>query len=570
MNGEYHRAVSESIFRRMRESDAVLLSASAHEDLLQIAYNAHESDIVLAHELNVHARKALASAMKKGGESEMLYDVYKRSLLMDAPNFLDEYMLFMESDRPIEERFYQTRRARLKAVTDMIQDLADDRLDEGAISQPPRTGKTAHASGALSWLMGRNPNSPNLYSSYSDTITRSFYNATLEFMTDADTYKFGLVFPKATDIKTNAADETIDIGARHHYPTLTCRSIDGTLNGACDVDGGFLVADDLVSGIEEAMNKDRLQKLQNKVANNLISRAKGTTKILWIGTRWSLFDPIGLRINLLENLPEGSRRFRVINLPALDENDESNFDYPYRKGFSTRDYHILRENFEQNNDMASWQAQYMGEPIERDGNLFSASDFNYYMGVLPDQEPDRRFMVVDPAFGGGDFVAAPCIIQYGKKLYVPDVVYNNGDKRVTQKEIALKAMANRITVIQIEANKSTESYAEGVQKELEAIHYKCTVRIKNSSAQNAKSARIWDKAPDIRERYVFLSSPQRPNGASGKSEYNMFMKNVTAYSPFLAKSGLRKQHDDAPDSLAQGIEFADSETPTIAIFQRPW
>lgn len=569
MIGDYHKSVSETIFRRMRESEEVLLSPSAHEDLLQIAYNAHESDIVLAHELNVHARKALATAMKKCGESERLYDIYKRSLLMDAPNYLDEYKLYMESDRPIEERFYQTRRFRLKALTDMVQDLADDKLDEGAISLPPRTGKTSDASMDMTWLMGRLPNNPNLYASYSDTITRSFYNATLEFMSDADTYKYAMVFPKAVEYKTNAAEETIDIGARHHYPTLTCRSIDGTLNGACDVDGGFLIADDLVSGIEEAMNKDRLAKLQNKVANNLLSRAKGTTKILWIGTRWSLFDPIGLRINLLENLPEGSRRFRVINLPALNDEDESNFDYPYKKGFSTRDYHILRENFEQNNDTASWQAQYMGEPIEREGTLFTASDFNYYMGVLPSEDADRRFMVVDPAFGGGDFVAAPVVVQYGKKLYVPDVVYNNGDKRVTQKEIALKAQKHRVTLIQIEANKSTESYAEGVQKELEAINYKCTVRIKNSSNQIAKNARIFDKAPDIRERYVFLSSPQRPS-TSGKSEYNMFLKNVFAYSPFLAKSGLRKQSDDAPDSLAQGIDFADSEVPSIAIFARPW
>lgn len=562
---DYYNSLCESIYARMRKSKEVLLTASAHEDLYQLSLNAFEKDIALAHELNLHARRALNAAMRECDNPAKLYDIYKRSLLMDAPNYFDEYMLYMESDRPIEERFYQPRRFRLKQITDTIQQLNDDVLDEAAVSLPPRIGKTTEFAFAASWRMGKMPSVPNLYCSYSDTITNAFYNAVNELITDKDTYKFADVFPNATELKTNAAAETIDIGMRHHYPTLTCRSIDGTLNGACDVSNGFLFADDLVSGIEEAMSKDRLQKKQNKVSNDLMSRCKGTTKILWIGTRWSIIDPIGMRVDLLENgIKAGERRYVIINIPALDDNDESNFNYPYQ-GFTTADYHLKREEFERNNDTASWEAQYMGKPIEREGNLFTAGDFSYYMGTLPQDEPDRKFMAVDPAYGGGDFVAAPVVYQYGVKLYVPDVVYNNGDKRVTQRELALKAQTYGVTVMQIEVNKATEGYAEGVQKELDAIGYKCAVRTKNSSAQIAKTARIWDKAPDIRERYVFLSAPQRPS-----KEYNMFLKNVYAYSPFLAKNGLRKQHDDAPDALAQGIEFTEEESVSFTIFRRPW
>lgn len=564
---DYNR-ITEAIFAKMRSKKDVLLSPSAHEDLYQIALNVHETDIVLAHELNMHARRALNAAMRECSNPGYLYDIYKKSLLMDAPNYLDEYMLYMESDRAIEERFYQTRRERLKPMVDAIQDLHDDRLDEVILDLPPRTGKTTLVADAMPWFMGGRPTSPCLYSSYSDTITSSFYNAVLEFMTDSDTYKYAEVFPGATDLKTDAKLETIDItnnGVRHHYPSLTCRSIDGTLNGACDVEGGLLVADDLVSGIEEAMSKDRLQKKQQKVSNDLLSRAKTTTKILWIGTRWSLFDPIGLRVDLLENgLRNGTRRFKVINIPALNEHDESNFDYPYRKGFSTSDYHQLRENFERNNDTASWQAQYMGEPIERDGNLFNANEFSYFMGKLPDTPPDRVFMAVDPAFGGGDFVASPICVQYGQKVYVIDVVYNDGDKRVTIPQLALKAKEYHVTLIQVEVNRATEGYAEALQKELDTIGHHATVRMKNSSSQASKASRIFDKAPDIREYFVFLSAPQRTK------EYNMFMKNVTTYSPFLSSKGLRKQHDDAPDSLAQAAELLLTETMTFQIFQRPW
>lgn len=563
MGSEYYEQLAESIFKRMREERSLLLDPSPHEDLYQLALNmGNHKD---AHLLNVHSRKALASAMRQTEHSKRLYDVYKRSLLMDAPRYLDEFMLYVESDRPVEERFYQTRRGTLKQAVDVIQKLHDDELDEAFFAQPPRTGKTTLIVFTTAWRMGACPSSPNLYSSYSDTITRSFYNAVLEIMTDSETYKYADVFPNATNLKTNAAEETIDIGGRHHYPTLTCRSIDGTLNGACDVDGGFAIGDDFVSGYEEALSKDRLQKLWGKVSNNYISRGKETTKFIWMGTRWSLFDPEGMRLELLQNgLQNGRRRFEVINIPALTEKDESNFDYPYKKGFSTDAYLQLRENFERNNDMASWSAQYMGEPIERDGTLFNSSEFQYFMGRLPDVEPDRVFMAVDPAFGGGDFVAAPVCVQYGSKVYVIDVVYNDGDKRVTVPEIAFKAMQYKVSTIQVEMNKATENFAEYIQKELDTIGHRAVILPRQSASQQSKMNRIWDRACEIREYFVFLSAPQRTK------EYNMFMKNVFSYCPFLDKSGLRRQHDDAPDALAQAAEFLSRESVSFRIFKRPF
>lgn len=562
----YHEDIAETVFQRMRESRDILLDPTAHEDLFQLSRDMQ--DRKASHLLNVHARKALAAAMRNCKSPERLYDVYKRSLLLDAPRYLDEFMLYIESERPVEERFYQTRRDKLKPIVDAIQMLYDDELDELLVSLPPRVGKTTLVSEACAHHMGMFPTKPCLYSSFSDTITRKFYDSTLSFMTDSDTYRYHDVFPNANNLKTNSADETIDItvgGVRQHYPTLTCRSIDGTLNGACDADGGLLIADDLVSGIEEAMSKDRLQKKQQKVDNDLLSRGKETTKILWIGTRWSLFDPIGLRLSLLETGEEfKTRRWKNICIPALDENDESNFDYPYKKGFSTETYRQKRESFERNNDLPSWQAQFMNQPIEREGNLFNSNEFKYFMGKLPEDQPDRVFMAVDPAFGGGDFVAAPVCVQYGDRAYIVDVVYNNGDKTVTQKEIATKAKVYKVTAIQIECNKSTESYAEGVMKQLEAIGHRAVILPKPSASPLSKANRIWDKAPDIRAQFYFLSAPQRTK------EYNLFMKNVTSYSPFLAKNGLRKQHDDAPDSLAQAIEYMNAQGVTVKIIRRPW
>ena len=560
-----YASVAQSIFGNIKKMGKKA-PIDMYEDAYQIALNCMDADRKMAHTITVALRTLVTYALRnKFGESEKLYEIYRKCLYMDANDYLDEFLLYNEIDRPLEERFYQTRRKILKPVVDAIQALADDELDELFIAMPPRTGKTSLLVFTVAWLMGRRPDIPNLYSSYTGNIVGKFYDAVLEIMTDKHTYKWNEVFPQKEKIKTDALEHTVNLGRPKHYPTLTCRSIDGTLNGACDVDGGFSIGDDFVSGIEEALSKDRMLKLWSKVSNDYMSRGKpATTKYVWMGTRWSQIDPEGMRLDLLLNGAETSkRRFKVINLPALNEKDESNFDYPYKKGFSTDAYRMLRENFERNNDMASWLAQYMGTPIEREGALFSVSDFSYY-NVLPEEAPDRVFMAVDPAYGGGDFVASPICFQYGDLVYVEDVVYDDGDKRITQPLIASKAKKYGVSVIQLEVNKSTEGYRDGIDDELKKIDYRCTIKTKNSSSQTAKWQRIFDKAPDIREMFVFKDSGHRTR------EYTKFMENVFSYKINLSERGLRKQHDDAPDSLAQAVDMIMKKSQKFQIIQRPW
>ena len=550
------------ILAKIKDSPEV---TGTYNDLLTVCKEMEPEDKTYAHAVNAELRNLIVSAMKKGVSSVELFPIYKASLLFDARDSLDAYLLYVELGRDPRERFYQPRRKVLKQVVDALQKLADGDLQELFLSCPPRIGKSSLMAFYISWLIGRDPEKPNLYSSFSDTITRSFYNAVIEILTDVDTYAWNDVFPYSKIASTNAADETINIDRRRHYPSLTARSIDGTLNGACDASGGCIIADDLVSGIEEAMNKERLISKWGKVDNNLIPRGKPNTRYLWIGTRWSVLDPAGIRIDLLENDPKyAGRKYEIINLPALNENDESNFDYPYGVGFDTLYYQQRRASFERNNDMASWFAQYMGQPIEREGTLFTPNDFRYYNGELPEGMPDRVFMAVDPAYGGGDFVAAPVCVQYGEDVYIPAVVYDNGDKKVTQPMVAKKAQQYNVSVLQIEGDKSTAAYREGVTDELRKIGYKCTLTSRNSASQKNKQQRIFDKAPDIREHMIFLEPGKRTK------EYTKFMENVFAFKIYLSKSGLKKQHDDAPDSLGQAIDMVVHPTGRFHVFQRPF
>ena len=421
---------------------------------------------------------------------------------------------------------------------------------------PPRVGKTTMLMFYLTWIMGRDSELSNLYSAYSDVITKALYNGVLEIINDPVTYLYHDVFPEVKIVQTNSADETINLDRKKRYPSLTARSLYGTLNGACDC-RGMLISDDLISGIEEALNKDRLVSAWAKVDNNLLPRAKETAKILWCGTRWSMIDPIGVRLDLLQNDPAFKRR-RVmnVNLSALDENDESRFEYDYGVGFSTDYYRQRRASFERNNDMASWTAQYMGEPIEREGALFTPDDFRYYNGTLPDSPPDRVFMAVDPAFGGGDFVAAPVCYQYGEDLYVHDVVFDAGDKTVTQPLLAEAIERNGVQAAQFEATKATEAYKEGVEEILRGRGVKLNITTKAAPTDKAKFQRIFDKAPDIREHMIF-----RESGCRDKA-YSLFMQNVFAY-----KTLGKNKNDDAPDSLTMAINMTRG-IPKVEAFRR--
>lgn len=492
-------------------------------------------------------RKICGYALKSG-KDQGYFDLYKLGLLVAAPHEFDCYMQFLEINRKPEERFYMPRRKVMMPFINGLQELADGDLKELFVSMPPRVGKSTLALMFTTWLMGRDPEHPNLYSSYTDIITSAFYNGVMEVLTDSVTYNFQQIFPNSPIVRTNAKDETIDLGRRKHYPTLTCRSLYGTLNGACDAEGGVIISDDLISGIEEAMNKDRLISAWAKVDNNLLPRGKGGTRYLWIGTRWSVIDPIGIRQDLLTNDEEfRGYPWRAISVPALNDQDESNFEYKYGVGFDSKYYRQRRASFERNGDVESWLAQYQNSPIEREGTVFGAEEMMYYNGTLPDKEPERIFMAVDPAWGGGDYVAAPICYQYDTgEIYVADVVYDNADKSKTQPKIARKVREHGVSAMYVEASKTTQAYAEEIDKLLKSEGRRVNIQtsMKNAIGKN-KEDRILAASPEIRTHMVFLESGRR------SKEYEQFMQNVYSFK-FLGKN----KHDDAPDSLQMAITFA--------------
>ena len=244
-------------------------------NLMDMCIAIREDDLELA----LSEAKTVKQRASIGSRKNISFaELYWKAMLFLAPYDLDSFILYMERNRPAKERFYLPRRKVLKQVVDAIQDLAEDKLDELFINMPPRVGKTQLVKFAYVWWGSRNSELSNLYTAYSDKITKAFNNGCIELMTDP-TYTYAEIFPNNRIAATNGEDETIHLNRKKTYPTYTCRSIYGTLNGSCDCNG-LGIADDLFSGIEEAISIERQETVWGKFDNNFMPRLKQKAKLI--------------------------------------------------------------------------------------------------------------------------------------------------------------------------------------------------------------------------------------------------------------------------------------------------
>ena len=529
-------------YRREPENIQVL------SDLFGMCVHIENEHFEYAHKLNKTVRNESAKIAVQNNSIKHL-ELYKKSLLFDAPHELDAYLQYVEFDREPESKFYLPRRKQLLQVVEALQGLIDDDLDLVTVSMPPGTGKSTLGIFFLTWVMGKYPMQPNLASAHSAKLTRSFYDGVLEILTDPE-YLYGDVFPTVKIVSQSAKDETIDLNRHKRFKTLTCRSIDGTLTGATRCEK-ILYADDLVSGIEEALSIDRLDSLWFKYTNDLKSRKKEGCKEVHIATRWSVHDVIGR----LEREYLGNPRAKFIVLPALDENDESNFDYPYGVGFSTEYFHDMRNNL----DDASWRALYMNQPIERKGLVFPEDELNRYY-ELPRQEPDAILGVCDTAEGGGDSVCLLVGYVYGNEVYIEDVVFNNSLPDVTKPLCVNILLKHNVQQCRFESNNAGGGFADDIQEEIEKRGGITHITKKRTTSN--KLTRIIVNSDYVKKNFYFKDKSRYEPG----SEYGRYMKELTSFT----HAG-KNPHDDAPDGTVMLVEFLQSlNMSKVEVFKRPF
>lgn len=323
---------------------------------------------------------SMMSKMKTGEDVAKVYDIIGRTYLFEAKDVFDSYCIYLEWNRAPEKKFYQPRRRVLKVLADDLEDLFYKRIDFLGVSLPARVGKSTLCIFFITWLMGNRPDVASVMSGHSDKLTNGFYGEVLSIITDPVTYNWSKIFPDVQLVDKSAKDESVDLNRKKRFPTLTCRSIGGTLTGAVEIgEGGVLYSDDLIEDLEESLNVERLNNKYDAYLNQLKDRKKQGALELMVGTRWNVLDPLGRIQSQYADNPK--YRFRVI--PAVDENGHSNFNYDYGVGFDDAYYADMKASI----DDATWWAKYMGKPYVREGLLFPADELRYFNGVLPDGEP---------------------------------------------------------------------------------------------------------------------------------------------------------------------------------------
>ena len=501
--------------------------------------------------LSEELEKTILDSRWSDEDVKRLYELHKKVLLLAAPYHFESYLLYLENQREPEKKFYPPRRKVLKQVVEALQELADDKLDLLAISLPPGSGKTTLAIFYLTWLAGRFPDEPMLTGSHSNSFVRGVYDECLRILDPNGEYLWHDVFPGVSISNTNAKDCRIDIGKRKRFETLEFTSI-GTGNAGLYRASRLLYCDDLVSGIEVALSKERLDKLWETYTTDLRQRKIGDhCKELHIATRWSVHDIIGR----LENDYGDSERAKFIVIPALDDNDESNFDYAYGVGFNTKFYHEQREIMED----ASWKALYLNQPIEREGLLYAEDELRRYF-ELPDGEPDAILSVCDTKDKGKDYCAMPIVYQYGNDFYVEKIICDNSNPEIVETRLVMELMSHKVQMSRFESNSAGGRVAQKVQEQIKEKGGRTKITTKYTTSN--KETKIIVNSPFIKEHCLFKDDTV----IGSDKEYRKALQFLCSYT----MAGKNK-NDDVPDAFAQLSEFIQSlEGNKVSVFQRPF
>lgn len=526
----------------------------AYNDLKDVCRETLKTDIPLAVKyLKLLSERISSVIVSIDGRDEALkmFRLHKNVLRYAAPYDFDSFILYIEWNREPDKKFYPPRRKILKEVVDALQMLADDELDLLAISLPPGCGKTTLAIFYLCWLSGKRPDLPKLTGSHSNSFVRGVYDECLRILDPNGEYLWHDVFPGIQVTNTNAKDCRIDLGKRKRFETLEFTSI-GTGNAGLYRAADLLYCDDLVSGIEVALSKERLDKLWETYTTDLRQRKIGNVcKELHIATRWSVHDVIGR----LENEYGGSDRAKFITIPALNAEDESNFDYAYGVGFSTKFYHEQRDIM----DDASWRALYMNLPIEREGLVYDADELRRYFD-LPDGEPDAVIGVCDTKDKGKDYAFLPVAYVYGSDYYIEDCICDNGLPDVVDARLSDILVRRKVKLCRFESNSAGGRVAQKVQDEVKKRGGITHITTKYTTAN--KETKIIVNSAWVKEHCLFKDESLYKKS----SEYGKMMDMLCSYT----MAGKNK-HDDVPDGMAMLADFAQSLVgASVEVFRRPF
>lgn len=526
----------------------------AYSDLFSLCREWETEDFSAAHKMNKELLALSADQVVRGGGAKF-YEQWRRCLLFEAPHDFDSFMTYIELDRKPEKRFYAPRKHYLRPMVQGFQDVLDGKLRLLTISMPKRAGKSQTGINFVNMLSGKFPDRSTLMEGTGDDLVKSFYNGCLEYLTVPNEYLFYDVFPDARLVQTNADTKTVNLKSKSRFPTIMCRSIDARQVGLSEATN-VLYLDDCVEGREEAKNRQRLDDKWEVISGDIMGRAIEGTPMVFTGTRYSLYDPIG---RVQEHAQREGWAWRAIEIPALDlVTDESNYEYERegKKVFTTAYFREQRELL----SAEQFESEFQQQPFEAKGLLFNKDELNYFFELPKDRDPDTIIAVGDTAESGSDSTSMPVAMIYGNAVYIVDVVFDDSPAEVTKPECAKCLIDNRVASAVFESNNAGQYYARDVDQIIRERGYSVGIRTKRTISN--KQTRIEFASDNIKKNFYF----KHPSTYKRGSQYWNFMKEVTTYT----RSG-KVPHDDAPDSLSLlENEIRMLSGGKVEVFKRPY
>ena len=541
---------------------------NAYVDACSVAING-EKDIEYGLQLTKRAKELIEGfcTAKTGGtiwdlekyafDHKTTYELINKKyevLLLEAQNkIVDSYFQYIEKKREPKDRFYMPRRKQLIKIglVDALQGMIDDKYDILCVSLVPGAGKSTIEKFFHSAVAGWFPKDYSLFYSHSGDITRMYYDGVYDIVTNDDDYAWHDIFPKLSVTSTNAKMERFNIDKYKPFPSVQCTSV-GSKNAGKVRASKFLLVDDMIGGIEEALNPTILDKLWDKYAVDARQRKTQDTdgkpcKEIHIATRWSVHDVIGR----LQNMYVGNPRVKTISVPDVDPvTGESNFDYEY--GGFTKEFFADQQLLM---DEISYQCLYKQEPIEREGLLFPDDKIRRYLN-LPHGEPEIITAQCDTKGKGTDYFVMPILQKYGEDYYCIDCVCDNTADYEMQYENASNTLVNnQVQECEFERNAGGDRVAMEVNKRVENKGWICNIT--DVPTETNKEARIFQCSNWILQHIIFKDqSRYKPN-----EPYGVMVSLLKRYSV----TG-KKQLDDVPDvfsnfalRMTQGSRIAKVE-----------
>ena len=541
---------------------------NAYVDACSVAING-EKDIEYGLQLTKRAKELIEGfcTAKTGGtiwdlekyafDHKTTYELINKKyevLLLEAQNkIVDSYFQYIEKKREPKDRFYMPRRKQLIKIglVDALQGMIDDKYDILCVSLVPGAGKSTIEKFFHSAVAGWFPKDYSLFYSHSGDITRMYYDGVYDIVTNDDDYAWHDIFPKLSVTSTNAKMEQFNIGKYKPFPSVQCTSV-GSKNAGKVRASKFLLVDDMIGGIEEALNPTILDKLWDKYAVDARQRKTQDTdgkpcKEIHIATRWSVHDVIGR----IQNMYVGNPRVKTISVPDVDPvTGESNFDYEY--GGFTKEFFADQQLLM---DEISYRCLYKQEPIEREGLLFPDDKIRRYFN-LPHGKPEIVTAQCDTKGKGTDYFVMPILQKYGEDYYCVDCVCDNTADYEMQYENASNTLVNnQVQECEFERNAGGDRVAMEVNKRVENKGWICNIT--DVPTETNKEARIFQCSNWILQHIIFKDqSLYKPN-----EPYGVMVSLLKRYSV----TG-KKQLDDVPDvfsnfalRMTQGSRIAKVE-----------